>query len=63
MLMVDSKGILGPHRKDLELRRHEYVDKWRLCQITNGELRQGGIPEAMEGADVVVALSKQGLGH
>ncbi len=60
--MVDSKGILGPHRRDLELRRHEYVDKWRLCQITNGDLRQGGIPEALEGADVVIALSKPGPG-
>ncbi len=61
-MMVDSKGILGPHRKDLEMRRHEYVDKWRLCQTTNGDLRQGGIPEAMEGADVVVALSRPGPG-
>ena len=60
--MVDSKGILGPHRRDLELRRHEYVDKWRLCQITNGDLRQGGIPEALEGVDVVIALSKPGPG-
>lgn len=60
--MVDSKGILGPHRKDLEKRRHEYVDKWRLCQITNGEMREGGIPEAMEGVDVVIALSKPGPG-
>lgn len=60
--MVDSKGILGPHRKDLQLRRHEYVDKWRLSQITNGELRQGGIPEAMEGVDVVIALSRPGPG-
>ena len=61
-MMVDSKGILGPHRKDLELRRHEYVDKWRLCQTTNGDLRQGGVAEAMEGADVVIALSKPGPG-
>ncbi|MCL4264182.1 MAG: NADP-dependent malic enzyme [Anaerolineae bacterium] len=61
-MMVDSKGILGPHRRDLEMRRHEYVDKWRLCQITNGELRQGGIPEALEGVDVVIALSKPGPG-
>ncbi len=60
--MVDSKGILGPHRQDLEKRRHEYVDKWRLCQITNGDLRQGGIPEAMEGVDVIIALSKPGPG-
>ena len=58
--MVDSKGILGPHRRDLEMRRHEYVDKWRLCQITNGDLRQGGVAEAMEGVDVVIALSKPG---
>jgi malate dehydrogenase (oxaloacetate-decarboxylating) len=61
-IMVDSKGTLGPHRKDLEMRKHEYVDKWRLCQITNGDLIEGGIPEAMEGADVVVALSKPGPG-
>jgi malate dehydrogenase (oxaloacetate-decarboxylating) len=61
-MMVDSKGILGPFRKDLEMRRAEYVDKWRLCQITNGEMRQGGIVEAMEGADAVIALSKPGPG-
>ncbi len=60
--MVDSKGILGMHRGDLEKRRHEYVDKWRLCQITNKEGRQGGVAEAMEGADVVIALSKPGPG-
>jgi malate dehydrogenase (oxaloacetate-decarboxylating) len=61
-LMVDSKGILGLDRGDLEMRRHEYVDKWRLCQITNRDNRKGGIPEAMEGADVVIALSKPGPG-
>lgn len=60
--MVDSKGILGKHRRDLELRKAEYVDKWRLCNITNTEGRQGNIPEAMKGADVVIALSKSGPG-
>jgi malate dehydrogenase (oxaloacetate-decarboxylating) len=60
--MVDSKGILGRHRKDLELRKAEYVDKWHLCQITNAEGREGGIPEAMRGADVVIALSRSGPG-
>lgn len=60
--MVDSKGILGKHRKDLEMRKAEYVDKWRLCNITNAEGREGGIPEAMQGADVVIALSKSGPG-
>ena len=56
-LMVDSKGILGQHRQDLAQRRHEFVDKWRLCQTTNREGREGGIPEALAGADVVIALA------
>ncbi len=60
--MVDSRGILGLHRDDLEKRRHEYVDKWRLCQTTNKDGRQGGIPEALQGVDVVIALSKPGPG-
>ncbi|MBC8505637.1 MAG: NADP-dependent malic enzyme [Chloroflexi bacterium] len=58
--MVDSKGILGMHRTDLEMRKAEYVDKWKLCQTTNKEKREGGIPEAMKGADVVIALSRPG---
>jgi malate dehydrogenase (oxaloacetate-decarboxylating) len=60
--MVDSKGILGKHRRDLEMRKAEYVDKWRLCQITNEEGREGGIPDAMRGMDVVIALSRSGPG-
>jgi malate dehydrogenase (oxaloacetate-decarboxylating) len=58
--VVDSKGILHKGRSDVELRKAEYVDKWKMCQTTNAEGRQGGIPEAMQGADVVVALSKPG---
>ena len=60
--VVDSKGILHKGRKDLELRKAEYVDKWKFCQITNEEGREGGIPEALDGADVVIALSKPGPG-
>ncbi len=59
-IMVDSKGILNKKRRDIELRKAEFVDKWRLCQITNAEGREGGIPEAMDGADVVIALSTPG---
>jgi malate dehydrogenase (oxaloacetate-decarboxylating) len=59
-MMVDSKGILGKHREDLYVRRHEFVDKWKLCQITNKEGRMGRIPDAMKDADVVIALSKPG---
>ena len=60
--MVDSKGILHKGRSDIELRKAEFVDKWKMCQSTNAEGRQGGIPEAMKGADVVIALSKPGPG-
>jgi malate dehydrogenase (oxaloacetate-decarboxylating) len=60
--MVDSKGILGKHRKDLEMRKAEYKDKWKLCNITNAEGREGNIAEAMKGVDVTIALSKSGPG-
>ena len=60
--MVDSKGILGKHRKDLELRKAEFKDKWKLCNITNGEGRAGSIPDAIRGSDVVIALSQSGPG-
>ncbi len=59
-IFVDSKGILHEDREDLYRRRAEYVDKWRYCQISNQEGRTGDTPEAMEGADVVIALSAPG---
>ena len=61
-IIVDSKGIMGKHRKDIEMRKAEYVDKWKLCNITNEEGREGNIPDAIKGADVVIALSKSGPG-
>ncbi|MEW6231848.1 MAG: NADP-dependent malic enzyme [Chloroflexota bacterium] len=60
MYVVDSKGILHPDRTDIKEQQVEFADKWRLCQTTNAEGRRGGIPEAMKGADVCVALSKPG---
>ncbi len=60
--MVDSKGILGPERRDLYMRRAEYVDKWRYANITNADGRAGGAAEAMANVDVVVALSSSGPG-
>ena len=61
-LIVDSKGILGRHRQDVEKRKDEFIEKWRLCASTNGEGRRGGIAEALEGADVLVALARPGPG-
>jgi malate dehydrogenase (oxaloacetate-decarboxylating) len=59
-IVVDSKGTLHCEREDIRLRRAEYVDKWRLCQITNMDGREGGPELAMEGADVAICLSKPG---
>jgi malate dehydrogenase (oxaloacetate-decarboxylating) len=60
--MVDSKGILGTHRSDLEAVQDTYREKWHLCQQTNQAGREGGIPDAMRMADVVIALSQPGPG-
>jgi malate dehydrogenase (oxaloacetate-decarboxylating) len=58
----DSKGILHPERADIEARKIEFVDKWRICQNSNSEGRRGGPAEAMRGADVCIALSRPGPG-
>jgi len=58
--VADSRGILHKGRNDIEAVKDEWVDKWRYCQITNEEQRQGGIAEALADADVCIALSKQG---
>jgi malate dehydrogenase (oxaloacetate-decarboxylating) len=60
MIMVDTKGILHRGREDLKAPENEV--KWRMCEISNGERRTGGIPEAMKKADVCIALSKSGPG-
>ena len=61
-IMVDIDGILGTHRKDIEKRKAEFVQQWRLSQITNADQRTGGLENAFEGADVVIALSAPGPG-
>lgn len=60
--VVDSKGILHKDREDIELRRAEFVDKWKFCQATNEAQRKGDTATALKGADVVIALSKPGPG-
>ena len=62
LIMVDSKGILHPDRKDLEAKKEENPWKWDFCLKTNGEGRVGGIPEAMKGTDVCIAMSRPGPG-
>jgi malate dehydrogenase (oxaloacetate-decarboxylating) len=58
VVMVDSKGTLNKDRLDL----NQYHEKWDMCERTNKDNLKGGIKEAMEGADVVIALSTPGPG-
>ena len=57
-LVVDEHGLLGKYRSDFI----EGSPSWHLCKRTNRENRQGGIPEAMKGVDVVIAFSTPGPG-
>ena len=58
VIMCDSKGILHMGREE-ELRL-DWKEKWEMAQKTNGEGRTGDVPRAIEGADVLIALSKPG---
>lgn len=57
IIMCDSKGTLHKGRTELKATHKE---KWELAERTNGRNIIGQIPDAMKGADVVIALSKPG---
>jgi malate dehydrogenase (oxaloacetate-decarboxylating) len=59
IIMCDSKGTIHRGRVELE---STYKEKWEMARKTNAEGRIGDVPEAIEGADVLIALSKQGPG-
>ncbi len=62
VILVDSKGILDPNRKDIETKKMEEPWKWNFCLRTNGEQKTGDATEALKGADVCIAASKPGPG-
>jgi len=57
VIMCDSKGTLHRERTDLQVK---YPEKWELAQVTNAGNVKGDVPDAMEGADVLIALSRPG---
>jgi len=58
IIVVDSTGILNRERQDLK----DDEEKWKICSTSNEDNRRGGIKEALEGADVCIALSRSGPG-
>lgn len=59
IVACDAGGILHRRRHDLEALA-ESAPQWSICLESNGEGRVGGIAEALEGADVVLAFSRPG---
>ena len=62
IIMVDSKGILNPLRKDLEKEKKINPIKWQMCLKSNAEGRTGFINEALKDTDICIAASKPGPG-
>ncbi|MBN2000308.1 NADP-dependent malic enzyme [candidate division KSB1 bacterium] len=58
MVMFDTKGSLNRNRQDIQADPRFYR-KWELCLQTNPSAIQT-IEQALTGADVLIALSKQG---
>lgn len=56
--MFDSKGGLHAGRSDIEADPRFYR-KWELCRTTNPQ-RLDSLAEALEGADVLISLSRSG---
>lgn len=60
IIACDRKGILHTGRHDVAQRQQEFADKWKVCLETNAEGLEGGIGEALRGADVCIAFSGPG---
>ncbi len=64
IVVLDSKGVLHPERDDID--RLMIRNKWKYeiaIETGGGGLKPGsGLPEALEGADILVAASRPGPG-
>ncbi len=64
IVVIDSRGVLHPHRDDIDKLMISNQWKYRIALETGGGwLRAGdGIEKALEGADALVAASRPGPG-
>ncbi len=58
IVVVDSRGVISRSREDV------VRDPWKkwIAEATNRDGVEGGIPDAMRGADVLIAVSRPGPG-
>jgi len=62
IILIDSKGALHPERSDMDKLQFIHPWKYELALKTNGERIEGGLDEAIVGADVLIAASTPGPG-
>lgn len=60
IILLDSKGILHPERDDIDELSVKHKTKYDLAIKTNGNRKSGGLSEALNGADVLIAASHPG---
>jgi malate dehydrogenase (oxaloacetate-decarboxylating) len=60
IVVLDSKGILYPEREDVDQLMLRNKWKYEIAIHTNGDRISGGLEEALDGADVLVAAAGQG---
>lgn len=60
IMVLDSKGILHPEREDIDQLMLKNKWKYEIAIRTNGDRVTGGLKEALEGADALVAAAGQG---
>ncbi len=61
VIACDAYGTLHRGRKDVEALKG-VAPQWDICQETNVEGLEGGIAEAVRGADLLIAFSRPGPG-
>lgn len=62
MILVDSKGILHSGREDMDQLQLRNRWKYDMALRTNAAKREGGLSDALKGADVLIAASVPGPG-
>jgi malate dehydrogenase (oxaloacetate-decarboxylating) len=60
LLLVDSKGIVYSERQDMDQLSHTNRWKYEMALKTNADKVSGGLADALEGADVLIAASLPG---
>jgi len=58
IVACDSRGTLHRRRHDIEEQQVTFAEKWSVCRESNPEEVTGGIPQALQGADMCIAFAR-----